>query len=169
MPVRLTPHCSSINNCDKYSRWKMGGVMLLSEYFPLNWVSSLTVHIISNNSFPLPDSLQGKIERFDNFLQMWISLVIWNSLWRNRISHFFQLNASQHVTRADNVGSAEMAKHLLLEKRLSVPLFPLDPPPSLYPLFWGWLSLCVKLYRGVITAPLEKGGCSTRKLGDVAA
>lgn len=39
-----------------------------------------------------------------------------------------------------------------------MPLFPLDPPPSLYPLFWGWLSLCVKLYRGVITAPLEKGG-----------
>lgn len=38
-----------------------------------------------------------------------------------------------------------------------MPLFPLDPPPSLYPLFWGWLSLCVKLYRGVITAPLEKG------------
>lgn len=39
-----------------------------------------------------------------------------------------------------------------------MPLFPLDPPSSLYPLFWGWLSLCVKLCRGVITAPLEKGG-----------
>lgn len=39
-----------------------------------------------------------------------------------------------------------------------MPLFPLDPPPSLYTLFWGWLRLCVKLYRGVITAPLEKGG-----------
>lgn len=38
-----------------------------------------------------------------------------------------------------------------------MPLFPLDPPPSPYSLFWGWLSLCVKLCRGVITAPLEKG------------
>lgn len=97
---------------------------------------------------------------------MWISSVIWNSLWRNRISYFFQLNASQHVTRADNVGcrngqtqkGALRVQHLLLEKSLSVPLFPLDPPPSIYPLFWDWRSLCVKLYRGVITAPLEEGG-----------
>lgn len=46
-----------------------------------------------------------------------------------------------------------------------MPLFPLDPPPSLYPLFWGWLSLCVKLYRGVITAPLEEGGLLEQEAG----
>lgn len=46
-----------------------------------------------------------------------------------------------------------------------MPLFPLDPPSSLYPLFWGWLSLCVKLCRGVITAPLEKGGAAPAEPG----
>lgn len=98
--------------------WKNEHKNIKCDKISLVFRFSITVYIISIISFPLQTpacfffSLGGDNSVVDNFLSKCGFLQWFEILCReNRISHFFQLNASQHVTRADIVGSAEMAAH----------------------------------------------------------